>query len=183
MREPRPAHHPEPPRCLRRCLPHRSPGAAASDQIKRTSNRIINKGERSTQEARAKTIRAKPWSRGRRRGLGATGATRLGLGEVVELIHSLFQAPLRVGADVPTSAFAGGHRGARCGGDSDGGGDACLLLPSCCSCSSMLPAITRRKRAAPGPDKRLTYHLVLDSWALKLIDRSRVVVSWPLCSR
>lgn len=127
MRESRPAHHPEPPRCLRRCLPHRSPGAAASDQIKRTSNRIINKGERSTQEARAKTIRAKPWSRGRRRGLGATGATRLGLGEVVELIHSLLQAPLRVGADVPTSAFAGGHRGARCGGD---GGRRCVLTAS-----------------------------------------------------
>jgi hypothetical protein len=30
---------------------------------------------------------------------------------VVELIHGLLDAPLRVGADVPTSASAGGHRG------------------------------------------------------------------------
>jgi len=113
-----------------------------SDQAHVKSKRKINKRERSTQEARAKNIRAEPWNRGRRRGLGAAGATRLRLGEVVELVHGLLEAPLRVGADVPTSASAGGHRGGAgrgIGGEDDDGGGVAMraskllqLNAACC---------------------------------------------------
>ena len=132
-----------------------------SDQAHVKSKRKINKRERSTQEARAKNIRAEPWSRGRRRGLRAAGATRLRLGEVVELVHGLLEAPLRVGADVPTSASAGGHRGGAGrgigGGDGDGGGDACFQAAAAECC--LVPDIYTQegvhgKRAASGPDER-----------------------------
>lgn len=63
---------------------------------------------------RAKRKRTLPESGGGGCGGGLGGAgprASLGLGEVVELVHGLLEAPLRVGADVPAAAAAGGHRG------------------------------------------------------------------------
>ena len=108
-----------------------------SRQIRSNARQSHSQMERDARERRASKGRAKPWSRGRRGGrLGAAG---LGLGEVVELVHGLLEAPLRVGADVPTSASAGGHRGGWRGvGDRRWkrrwGGDAGCVLTSCPCC-------------------------------------------------
>jgi hypothetical protein len=117
-RETRPAHHPESPR-------RSPPKAAKQDQI-----RPASKPDEHVRRGASKG-RAKPWSRGRGGGR-LEAAAGLWLGEVVELVHGLLEAPLRVGADVTaSSAAAGGHRrGARWRGV--GGGAVMLLLNAAC---------------------------------------------------